>query len=321
MKESPPGLQLSGLTKRFGKVTALAGIDWSLPPGECVGLVGSSASGKTTLLRIIAGLEQPDFGQVRYGESKSPRIGMVFQNLGLWPHLTARQHVECISQQSAEALLTEVRLPKEAWDRRPHQLSGGEGQRVGLARALASTPEILLLDEPLAHLDAVLRSELLEQLAEVIRTRRLTAVFVTHAWQEAVQLCNHIGVLEHGRLEHTGPADELYWKPANLTVARLTGPLLSLPRAWLADGTIGGDLRWPGLIDDASEQVWLRPQQLRSIASPEPNQWRVIDCRPSGTGWLLHLDGKDRRQLVLATGTHVAPGEIIGLEIAAAPCP
>lgn len=315
MSGPPPSIQLCGLSKRFGKMPALAGVDWTVPAGECVGLVGSSASGKTTLLRILAGLEQPDAGMVQFSGSQTPRIGMVFQNLGLWPHLTARQHVECISRTNAESLLAEVRLPQEAWDRRPHQLSGGEGQRVGLARALASMPEVLLLDEPLAHLDAVLRSELLEQLGDVVRTRGLTAVFVTHAWQEAVQLSKHIGVLEQGRLEQSGAADELYWKPANLTVARLTGPLLSLPRAWLADGTIGGDPKWPGLVTSTNDQVWLRPQHLRLTASHGPNTWRVTDCRPSGAGWQLHLVGKDQRRLVLTTGTFAAPDETVGLQI------
>lgn len=317
MTDLLPGVQLSGIVKRFGKVTALTGIDWSLPAGECMGLVGSSASGKTTLLRIIAGLEQPDAGHIRFSGSKSPRIGMVFQHLGLWPHLTARQHVECIARNAAESLLTEVRLPREAWDRRPHQLSGGEGQRVGLARALASMPEVLLLDEPLAHLDAVLRTEVLEQIGEVIRHRGLTAIFVTHAWQDAVQLCSQIGLLEQGRLVQAGPADELFWKPANLSVARLTGPLLSLPRAWLAEGRIAGDANWAGLVADASQQIWLRPQQLRLGETQELNRWQVAVCRPVGAGWKLHLKAENGRQVVLPCGTPVAVGDVMGLQVVA----
>jgi iron(III) transport system ATP-binding protein len=239
---------------------------------------------------------------------------MVFQNLGLWPHLTARQHVECLGS-SGESLLREVRLPREAWDRRPHELSGGEGQRVGLARALASNPQILLLDEPLAHLDAALRGELLEQLGEVIRQRGLTALFVTHAWQEAVKLCPCIGVLEQGRLAQAGPADELYWKPADLNVARLTGPLISLPRAWLAEGRITGDANASGLFGSNGERIWLRPQHLRLVAPEQRNLWRVADCRPSGAGWQIRLEADEQASLVIAVGARVAPGEQVGLQI------
>ncbi len=321
------GAQLVGISKRFGSITALADINWSLEPGACLGLVGSSGSGKTTLLRIVAGLEQPDAGTVRYTTPRRPVIGMVFQNLGLWPHLTARQHVECVLKSArssgrlaAESLLDEVRLPRTAWDRLPNQLSGGEGQRVALARALACDPQLLLLDEPLAHLDAMLRTDLLQQLAELIYRRGVTSLYVTHAWDEASQTCQCIGVLEQGRLEQAGTADELYWRPANQIVARLTGPVLTLPRACLAGGMIAPDPQspqWAGLLPDEKELLWLRPQQVR-VGSPQgANQWRVADCRPAGAGWRLQVEGNGKLRLALLTGAPVSAGDIVGLTLCA----
>jgi ABC-type Fe3+/spermidine/putrescine transport system ATPase subunit len=327
-------VQLSGIHKRFGNVAALAGIEWTIEPGTCAGLVGSSGSGKTTLLRIVAGLEQPDVGSVRYlgaeGHQRAtrPTIGMVFQNLGLWPHLTARQHVSCVldrataAERSAESLLDEVRLPRGAWDRRPSELSGGEGQRVALARALACGPQLLLLDEPLAHLDAALRAELLEQVSELVRRRSLTAIYVTHAWTEAATLCQRIGVLAQGHLEQSGTPEELFWHPASATVAGLTGPRVVLPRQWLADGKITADPQAPvfsGLLGADNSEIWLRPQQLRITAAAGLNCWRIIACRPISAHWLIDLEHSAGHRLQLPTGVPAATAEAIGLLLQAAP--
>lgn len=325
-------IQLADIQKRFGPLTALAGLSWTIEPGACVGLVGSSGSGKTTLLRILAGLEQPDAGSIRFiradgSESTSrPIIGMVFQNLGLWPHLTARQHVSCVldaaksrSPSTADSLLDEVQLPRTAWDRRPNQLSGGEGQRVALARALACSPQLLLLDEPLAHLDAVLRTELLEQVADLVRRRELTAVYVTHAWAEAAAMCQRIGVLEQGLLPQEGTPVELYWHPANPTIARLTGPLITLPRAWLIDGQIAADPQsptWSGLAVGIDDQLWLRPQQLRTISAESVNRWRVVDCRPLHAGWQIELTDDAGRRVSLP-GSTATVGDCVGLQLCA----
>jgi ABC-type Fe3+/spermidine/putrescine transport system ATPase subunit len=322
MPSSAAGIELTGIEKRFGAVAALAGVSWIIEPGACVGLVGSSGSGKTTLLRILAGLEQPDVGAIRFNNSR-PTIGMVFQNLGLWPHLTARQHVSCVldaakskSFATVDSLLDEVRLPRSAWDRRPNELSGGEGQRVALARALACNPQLLLLDEPLAHLDAVLRTELLDQVADLVRRRAMTVVYVTHAWSEAAVLCQRIGVLESGRLEQTGTPCELFWHPANQTVARLTGPVLTLPRAWLAEGRIAADPQspaWRGLPIGSDEELWLRPQQLRMQAAEGANTWRVVECRPSHASWQINLTDDAGNHLAIPSAVVMARGETMGL--------
>jgi ABC-type sulfate/molybdate transport systems ATPase subunit len=176
----------------------------------------------------------------------------------------------------------------------------------------------LLLDEPLAHLDAVLRNELLEQLRELTGRRGLTSLYVTHAWQEAASLCPRIGVLQQGRLEQAATAEELYWRPVNQSVARLTGPVLTVPRAWLAEGRMAPDSQaphWDGLISGTGELLWLRPQQVHMVPPQEANRWQVTDCRPMGTGWRVELEGEAGRRLVLPVGTATAKGAWIGLEI------
>jgi ABC-type Fe3+/spermidine/putrescine transport system ATPase subunit len=310
----------------------LESIDWEIAPGACWALLGPSAAGKTTLLRLIAGLEAPSSGAVRlqrddpagaqkagegaarapYG-SRTVRIGMVFQNLALWPHVTARRHVELVLRDVprrqrraiAEQALAALRLPSCTWDRLPDQLSGGECQRLALARALAHQPELLLLDEPLAQVDAVLRPSLAQQIRELIAARRLTAIYVTHHWQEALELCSLVAVLDQGRLVRHGPANEVYWNPGSARAARLTGPVCEIPRSWLASGLVeragpadgccwvaeetgqesaaaGGAERAPILL--------ARPQQLHALpCSGTTPSWQVSGCRPAAAGWVVDL--------------------------------
>lgn len=210
-----------GVVKQFGPHLVLNGVDWKLEAGATAGLIGDSGAGKTTLLRIIAGLERATRGEAKlvlaaasHTNCNRPRCGMVFQSLALWPHLTARQHIECVlfklarraRRMRAAELLVEVRLPESAWDRHPAQLSGGEGQRLALARALAVDPHVLLLDEPLAQLDSRLRLELLGLLRDLIAARGLTTICVTHHWPEVAPICNQVMVLENGRVCHDGPS-------------------------------------------------------------------------------------------------------------------
>ncbi len=326
-----PGVQLAAIGQRFGAVTALAEINLTIEPGSCCGLIGSSGSGKTSLLRIVAGLDAPTSGSLRFVERGShapvprPAIGMVFQNLGLWPHLTARQHVACVLPEAGavgrmrtEQLLAEVQLPPPSWDRRPGQLSGGEGQRLALARALACNPRLLLLDEPLAHLDAVLREELLQQITRVVRERSLTSVYVTHAWSEASAMCHTIGVLDSGRMQQLGTPQELYWQPANTLVARLTGPLVVVPRRWLVEGKIAADASPSdiSLISDDRDALWLRPQQLQVVSAECGNNWSVLDCRPRDSGWQLELKNASDR-VTLPAPVAVQPGTHVGIRCAA----
>lgn len=302
------GIRCQQVTKTLGGTRVLTGVDWCVDPGVMTGLVGLSATGKTTLLRIIAGLDSCTTGNVRLmdgsateeqaatgcGELKwnshAPRIGFTFQNLGLWPHLTVRQHVACVlprtearNRDEAEALLEEVGLPNATWSRRPAELSGGEAQRLALARALAVKPQLLLLDEPLAQLDAVWRGELLDVIGQTARRRRSTVLYVTHAWEELAAFCQRAAVLDQGRIVQEGTTPELFQRPVNPTVARLTGPVVELKRTWLECGAVLGAVRGDGL------DLTLRPQSLRIVEASGNSRWSVALCRPHGGNWWAEL--------------------------------
>ena len=227
-------VELKGIVKRFGEYVALDGIDLSIAAGEFVALLGPSGSGETTLLRIIAGLEQPDEGRlVIAGEDAAARsakergIGLVFQHYALFRHMTVFENVafglrvkpraERRSnkeiRERVERLLDLVQLEQFA-GRYPNQLSGGQRQRVALARALAIEPRLLLLDEPFGALDAKVRKELRRWLRRLHDEMGLTSLFVTHDQQEALELAGRIVVMDRGRIEQVGQPDDVYVDPS-----------------------------------------------------------------------------------------------------------
>ncbi|MDD2912221.1 MAG: ABC transporter ATP-binding protein [Candidatus Bipolaricaulis anaerobius] len=230
-------LEVRGLTKRFGEVTAVADFSLAVADGETVALLGPSGCGKTTVLRMIAGLEQPDAGQVllagRDATDWPPErrgVGLVFQSHALFPHLSVeanvayglrfRRGVDRVAR--VEELLSLVGL--SGYERRkPHQLSAGQQQRVALARALAPEPGILLLDEPLSALDAALRKELRAELRALLGKLGMTALYVTHDQEEALALADRVAVMREGRLDQVAPPAELYARPRTSFVAAFLG--------------------------------------------------------------------------------------------------
>lgn len=314
------------IVKHYGEQVVLDRLDWTVESGQSWALVGSSGAGKTTLLRILAGLEKGHAGEVAYRDTnqepvRRPRVGMVFQHLGLWPHLTASQHIECIlkfgsrkqRRQIAVERLADVRLPAACHDKRPEQLSGGELQRLAIARALAVDPQILLFDEPLAQVDTLLRSDLIALMHELIASRKLTSIYVTHSSAEAAQVAEHVAVLVDGKMIQTGRFAHVYRNPVSALAARLTGPVVEIPCRVAKDARI----RCTESTTKLERQIdsWLiRPQQLELIASDEQNNWKVMECQPFGFGWdAVFASGDDRvhapvcRRLVL--------GDVVGLEI------
>ena len=232
-------LELRGLTKRFGDIVAVDGLDLRVEEGEFLTLLGPSGCGKTTVLRSIAGLETPDRGEVLFrGEeisALSPQrrgFGMVFQHYALFPHLTVsanvafglrarREPADRIAER-VESSLALVGLEGYG-TRRVQELSGGQQQRVALARALAIRPPLLLLDEPLSNLDAALRERTRGELRLLVKELGITAVFVTHDQEEAFDLADRVAVLEAGRLRQIGRPEELYDRPADRFVATFVG--------------------------------------------------------------------------------------------------
>jgi len=243
--------QIVNLTKRFGETTALEDIDLEVERGELLVLLGPSGCGKTTLLRSVAGLEQPDAGEVylekelvfsrKKNISVPPykrRVGMVFQNYALWPHMNVFDNIayplkvkrfsKGETRRRVEEILALVHL--EGLERRyPHELSGGQQQRAALARALVMEPRLLLLDEPLSNLDARLREELREELKRIQREVGITMIYVTHDQAEAMAIADRIALMERGRLIQIGPPRELYEHPKTEFVARFIGMTNLLP--------------------------------------------------------------------------------------------
>lgn len=234
-------VRLENLTKTFGEVRALKGIDLEMRAGEFVSLVGPSGCGKTTALRIVAGFERPTEGRILLDGkdiSKIPtnrrNMGMVFQAYSLFPNMTAAQNVEfglrvrgdTVEKRSRQAseLLGMVGL-SHATQRYPHQLSGGMQQRVALARALAIEPEVLLLDEPLSALDAKVRVQLREEIRRVQSELGITTLYVTHDQEEALAVSDRVAVLSDGRIEQVGSPTEIYGDPHTPFVAEFIGTM------------------------------------------------------------------------------------------------
>ena len=232
----------AGLRRMYGTVVALDGIELDVRTGELLAVLGPSGCGKTTLLRLIAGFEAPDSGSVTVGgrlvsgpstfvPPEKRRVGIVVQDHALFPHLTVAGNVAYglpgrKRDRQREARVAEVLELVGLQDlgrRYPAELSGGQQQRVAIARALAPRPNVVLLDEPFANLDAVLRARMRTEVANILRTAGATVVLVTHDQEEALSLADRVAVLNRGLVVQVGPPNEVYRNPADPFVARFVG--------------------------------------------------------------------------------------------------
>lgn len=237
-------IQVRGVGKRFGDFVALEGVDLSVRPGTLTALLGPSGGGKTTLLRIIAGLEEADEGTVSIGGKDATNappqrrdVGFVFQHYAAFAHLSVARNIafglEIRKRPKAEIrrrvgeLLALVHLEQFA-GRLPSELSGGQRQRMALARALAVEPQVLLLDEPFGALDATVRAELRTWLRRLHDEMEVTTVFVTHDQSEALEVADELVVINHGRVEQIGSPEEVYDSPVNEFVMSFIGPVTRL---------------------------------------------------------------------------------------------
>jgi sulfate/thiosulfate transport system ATP-binding protein len=276
------GIRASGISKQFGAHAALAGVDLDIGDGELMALLGPSGSGKTTLLRIIAGLEQADGGTILLrGEDATHMrvqdrcVGFVFQHYALFKHLTVFENVAYgLRVRPRRTRPTDTEIRRRVLDllhlvqldgleaRYPAQLSGGQRQRVALARALAIDPKVLLLDEPFGALDAKVRRELRRWLRDIHHKTGQTTVFVTHDQDEALELADRVAILNRGRLEQVGSADEIYDNPASAFVMGFVGDAAALP-VHVSGGRTHLDGRPLGLKPQACAEgpanLYLRP--------------------------------------------------------------
>ena len=236
-----PLIECRSVTKRFADVVAVDDVSLQLMPGEVLSILGASGCGKTTLLRLIAGFEALDDGQLHIQPNlmsdarqhlppERRNIGMVFQEYALFPHLTVAQNVafglhgmprDEQSHRTRDALEL-VRLTTLE-GRYPHELSGGQQQRVALARTLAPSPVAVLLDEPFSNLDAGMRQDVRHEVEAILRAKGIAAIFVTHDREEAFAFADRVGVMNAGRLEQVDAPSELYRTPVNREVARIVG--------------------------------------------------------------------------------------------------
>jgi putative spermidine/putrescine transport system ATP-binding protein len=316
-------VRLDDLTRTFGAVNALDGLDLTLAPGELVSLLGPSGCGKTTALRILAGLDDATSGRVLVDGKDLSQVaankrdmGMVFQAYSLFPHMTTRQNVEfglklrkvssTERRNRAMEMLELVGLGTQS-DRYAHQLSGGQQQRVALARALAFEPSVLLLDEPLSALDAKVRAQLRDEIRRVQQEVGTTTLFVTHDQEEALAMADRVGVMRSGRLEQIAPPEELYSAPTSQFVAEFVG-LTNRLAATVTGGTVrvaGADLpTLDGSLREGSGTALVRPESIHVQAaastgrSGHPGQGTVVTTSFLGAISRLQIDMDDQTRLI-----------------------
>jgi multiple sugar transport system ATP-binding protein len=252
-------ITIKNLTKRFGNVIAVKDVSLTIEPGAFLTLLGPSGCGKTTLLRCIAGLEEPDGGEIYIGDklvfsyeqgislpAGQRDLGLVFQNYALWPHMTVYKNmsfaleIQKLPKDEIDARirksLAEVQMESYA-DRYPREMSGGQQQRIAVARMLAYRPKVFLMDEPLSNLDARLRMDMRGELKRLHHVAGATTIYVTHDQVEALTMSTNIAVMKDGVLQQLDTPDRVYRYPANLFVADFIGN----PKVNLMDGIVNGD--------------------------------------------------------------------------------
>ena len=300
-------LDLRGIRKEFGAFVALQNINLNIRKGEFVCFLGPSGCGKTTLLRIIAGLEVQSRGEIWQGGKDISLLpparrdyGIVFQSYALFPNLSVADNVGYgltnrkvpraeINQRVSE-LVKLVGLPGSE-GKYPSQLSGGQQQRIALARALATSPGLLLLDEPLSALDALERVRLRSEIRALQQKLGVTTIMVTHDQEEALSVADRIVVMNHGVIEQVGTAEEVYREPASPFVADFVGKVNVVPGRVRAGVLEAGTLRLPGDGADRDVRVYLRPEDVlaRPIADGDEHVFDSVIEKIEFLGSYCHV--------------------------------
>lgn len=315
-------ITIKNLTKKFGKVIAVNNVSLEIADGDFLTLLGPSGCGKTTLLRCVAGLEDPDEGEIYIGDklvfshtkgislpSGKRDLGLVFQNYALWPHMKVDKNItfaleilkmskEDMRQRVKESL-AEVKMEGYE-DRYPREMSGGQQQRVALARMLAYRPKVFLMDEPLSNLDARLRMDMRSELKRLHHISGATTIYVTHDQVEALTMSTTIAVMREGVLQQRDIPDNVYHYPANLFVADFIGN----PKVNLLDGVVPrknmvdlGSFTLPMETHQASGRVvvGVRPEDISISTSPTPEgvEFKAYSVLPSGADTTIVARLKD----------------------------
>jgi putative spermidine/putrescine transport system ATP-binding protein len=306
-------VSFTGVSRHFGSVRAVDGVDLDIAEGEFFAMLGPSGSGKTTCLRLVAGFEQPTGGDIRlFGQSVRDvppyrrAVNTVFQDYALFPHLNVRDNVayglmiagksRADRHREAEAALEMVALPGYG-DRKPGQLSGGQRQRVALARAIVNKPRVLLLDEPLGALDLKLREAMQEELRSLQRQLGITFVFVTHDQGEALSMADRVAVFNEGRIVQVGSPEDIYFRPEVRFVADFVGSSNVLPSQMTGE---------PG-------PAALRPEALRLADAGVPAVVTGVSFLGASTRVTLDAGGTRVTALLPKGARRPAPGEAVHL--------
>ncbi len=312
-------IALEGISKKFGPKSALRSVDLDIKNGEFFVLLGRTGAGKTTTLRVIAGLEKPDVGRVMIDGQDATNwnaanrdVALVLQQYSLYPRLTVRGNLEFPLKSKTQNLTPEQIRQKvdraaetlqitHLLDRKVEKLSGGEMQRVSIGRAIVRNPRVFLMDEPLSALDANLRDVLRVELKKLHNDLGATFVFVTHDQVEAMSMGDKIGVMNKGKLVQVGTPDDIYSRPLNSFVARSVGT----PPMNLLDGRVSGGMAvidagnqslpvtLPKVKDGQSVQFGIRPEDL-VIASDAPATGRIFDVENHGVIKILTIQTGDK---------------------------
>lgn len=332
-------VSIEKLTKDYGQSLAVNGISIKIAEGEFISLLGPSGCGKTTTLKMIAGFEEATEGAIRFDGRdvvhvpvEKRDIGMVFQNYALFPHMTVERNLafglEMRKTPKAEMrariamVLDMVQLAGYA-DRYPRQLSGGQQQRVALARALVIEPKILLLDEPLANLDAKLREEMRVFIRDLQRRVGITTVYVTHDQAEAMTMSDRVVVMFGGRIAQIGTPSDIYERPASLEVAEFVGQV-NIVRGKAQNGVVVtgfGAIPVPGSVSDGSEVTFaLRPEAIELMPAASGAMGvpaKVISSYYSGSLVDYHLEMGDGSTLNVQTfpRNRFADGEAVLVQV------
>jgi sulfate transport system ATP-binding protein len=307
-------IELKNVSKQFGEVAAVNDVSFSVNEGELLALLGPSGGGKTTVLRMIAGLEVPTSGDIhirgeRVNDIKVQKrnIGFVFQNYALFQNMNVFKNIafglKIKKWKSADikrrvAELLEL-LGLQGLDKRyPHQLSGGQRQRVAIARALAPKPSVLLLDEPFGAVDAKIRQELREWLVRLHHDLNVTTLFVTHDQEEAMEVSNRIVIFSRGNLEQIGTPREVYEQPANEFVARFIGVMNVLELEAFQGIGRAGELQFPapGFADGEKIRIGFRPFSVQISSDLNQFPYQAVVRQTYFLGVMLRLE------LVLSSG-------------------
>jgi ABC-type Fe3+/spermidine/putrescine transport system ATPase subunit len=299
-------VRVEGLTKRFGSVTALAGISQTFASGALTAIVGPSGCGKTTLLRCLAGFAVPERGRIWMGDREITVLppqdrdaAMVFQSYALWPHMTVFENLAFalrlrrvprgeVSQRVSEALaLVELDRVPGIERRRPRELSGGQQQRVALARAITVRPKVLLLDEPLSNLDAKVRHRVRVEIRALQRRTGITAIYVTHDQEEAMSIADLVVVMDAGRIAQAGRPEDVYAKPANPFVAEFLGASNVLAAAVGPDGRMVTSA--DGRLIFRAEDITLTPPGGPAPADRVWADGEVVDVLFLGAGYRAYV--------------------------------